>query len=89
MTERSDLLIPISEQASLKKNFFSYPSWTLTERQICDLELLLNGGFAPLKGFMGKKDYDSVLADMRLEDGTLWPMPIALDVNDQFLESVE
>ena len=63
-------------------------SWILTERQICDLELLLNGGFDPLTGFMGKKDYVSVLEDMRLKDGTLWPIPINLDVNDEFAESV-
>ena len=53
-----------------------YSSWQLTDRQICDLELLLNGGFSPLMGFMGKADYESVLDNMRLRDGSLWPMPI-------------
>jgi sulfate adenylyltransferase len=83
-----ELLIPMLKRNELKKQANNFLSWTLTERQICDLELLLNGGFSPLTGFMGKKDYDSALEEMRLEDGTLWPMPINLDVNDAFAESV-
>lgn len=54
---------------------------TLTERQLCDLELILNGGFSPLNGFMTEKDYTSVVKDLRLSNGTLWPMPITLDVS--------
>jgi sulfate adenylyltransferase len=50
----------------------TWPSWDLTERQLCDLELLLNGGFSPLKGFLTRADYDSVCSRMRLADGTLW-----------------
>ncbi|MEE4119071.1 MAG: adenylyltransferase, partial [Paracoccaceae bacterium] len=64
-------------------------SWDLTSRQICDLELLMNGGFAPLKGFLGRDDYDSVVERMRLADGTLWPMPITLDVSERFAGQVE
>ena len=52
----------------------------LNERQICDLELLLSGAFNPLKTFMGQKDYESVIKDMRLASGDLWPMPITLDI---------
>ena len=59
------------------------PDWDLTARQICDIELLLNGAFSPLTGFMSQADYDSVLSDMRLADGTLWPMPITLDVDEK------
>ena len=51
----------------------SYVGWNLTARQLCDLELLLNGGFSPLEGFMGQADYAAVLAGMRLADGTLMP----------------
>ncbi|RFF27675.1 MULTISPECIES: bifunctional sulfate adenylyltransferase/adenylylsulfate kinase [unclassified Wenzhouxiangella] len=54
--------------------------WSLTAQQLCDLELLTNGGFAPLTGFLDRADYESVLTDMRLASGTLWPMPIMLDV---------
>jgi sulfate adenylyltransferase len=49
----------------------------------------MNGGFQPLKGFMGREDYDAVLSEMRLADGTLWPMPITLDVSEAFAASVE
>ncbi|TAK76384.1 MAG: bifunctional sulfate adenylyltransferase/adenylylsulfate kinase [Gammaproteobacteria bacterium] len=65
------------------------PSLTLTHRQMCDLELLLNGGFTPLTGFMNQADYESVLDQMRLSDGTLWPMPITLDADRQFAETVK
>ena len=64
-------------------------SWDLTERQLCDLELLLNGGFSPLDGFLGRADYESVLADMRLASGALWPIPITLDVTPAFAEQLE
>jgi len=60
----------------------------LSQRQVCDLELILNGGFAPLHGFMNQADYESVLTDMRLSDGTLWPMPVTLDVDRQFADSL-
>ncbi|MHB8247792.1 MAG: sulfate adenylyltransferase [Acidithiobacillus sp.] len=55
---------------------------TLNERQRCDLELLLTGGFAPLSGYLGPADYETVLTRMRLADGRLWPMPIVLDVDE-------
>ncbi|MBS0654265.1 MAG: adenylyl-sulfate kinase [Verrucomicrobia bacterium] len=56
-------------------------SITLTEQQFCDLELLQNKGFAPLEGFMNSKDYNRVVSEMRLADGTVWPMPIVLDIS--------
>ena len=65
------------------------PIWSLTDRQICDLELLLNGGFAPLKGFLGKADYNSVLEKMRMADGSFWPIPITLDVTKQFSTNIK
>ncbi len=64
-------------------------SWSLTRRQLCDVELLLNGGFSPLNGFLTQRDYDSVLSSMRLADGTLWPMPINLDVSEAFAQSIK
>ncbi|HEX9876939.1 MAG TPA: bifunctional sulfate adenylyltransferase/adenylylsulfate kinase [Gammaproteobacteria bacterium] len=64
------------------------PSWDLTARQICDLELLLNGAFSPLEGFLGQRDFERVLQEMRLVDGTLWPIPITLDVSKRFADSI-
>lgn len=57
-------------------------SITLSSRQLCDLELLMNGSFSPLTGFMTGPEYESVLDRMRLQDGTIWPIPICLDVNE-------
>jgi len=65
-----------------------FPEWNLTHRQLCDLELLLSGGFSPLEGFMGQADHEAVCDGMHLADGTLWPMPINLDVTDAFGEKV-
>lgn len=62
--------------------------WILTPRQRCDLELLLVGGFHPLTGFLTQQDYQTVVSDMRLSTGQLWPMPITLDVHDAFADSV-
>ena len=61
----------------------------LTQRQLCDLELILNGGFAPLTTFMGEQDYNGCVENMRLADGSLWPMPIVLDVNEQMASQLE
>lgn len=55
-------------------------SWDLTPRQLCDLELLMCGAFSPLRGFMGRADYESVCSSMRLSSGLIWPMPVVLDV---------
>ena len=64
----------------MTSDFVTYPKIFLTNRQLCDLELILNGGFAPLTGFLNEKDYLSVIHDMRLSNGILWPIPIVLDV---------
>jgi len=63
-------------------------SVTLTQRQLCDLELILNGGFAPLTGFLNQADYDGVVHNMRLANGALWPMPITLDVDKATAEKI-
>ena len=61
----------------------NYKSITLNKRQLCDFELIVNGGFNPVKGFMKKNDYKSCLQNMRLEDGSLWAMPITLFINEK------
>jgi sulfate adenylyltransferase len=75
-----NLIVSPERGAELKAASRDWPSWDLTPRQFCDLELLLNGSFSPLTGFLGRADHDSVCAEMRLEDGTLWPIPITLDI---------
>ena len=54
----------------------------LNERQVCDLEMILIGAFAPLTGFMDEEDYNNVLDNMRLKNNTLWPLPITLSVQN-------
>jgi sulfate adenylyltransferase len=71
-----------------KKEAGEYQNWNLTDRQICDIELILNGAFSPLEGFLTKAEYDGVLKDMRLPSGVLWPMPITLDVSQEFADGI-
>ena len=78
-----NLFVDDDRTASVKNESRDWPSHDLTARQLCDLELLLNGGFSPLTGFMGQADYERVCVEMRLEDGTLWPLPITLDVPEE------
>ena len=89
-------LVPIPElfvapeaAEALKTEAGNMPSWDLSARQICDLELLMNGGFYPLKGFLTEQDYNGVVNDMHLASGDLWPMPVTLDVSEQFAQGVE
>lgn len=79
------------DQDQIEKHPFAaheLPSLTLSQRQLCDLELILNGGFAPLNSFMNKADYESVLEKMRLHNGKLWPMPITLDIGRCLADSI-
>ena len=64
------------------------PSIKISMRNLCDLELLATGGFSPLATFMGKADYERVLREMRLADGTLFPLPITLTVDPKELPTV-
>ena len=83
-----NLVLSADASAALKNEAKSLPSWTLNDRQICDLEMILNGGFSPLTGFLNESDYNSVLENMRLQDGTIWPIPITLDVTEEFAEAI-
>ncbi|EIN11898.1 sulfate adenylyltransferase [Punctularia strigosozonata HHB-11173 SS5] len=74
--------------AELSREADGLPSITLTERQLCDLELIMNGGFSPLEGFMNQKDYISVVETLRLADGALFPMPITLDVSQEDVDTL-
>lgn len=79
--ELVDLLVPPTEQAELRAHANRLPSLQLSERAVCDLEVLALGGFSPLRSFMGQADYARVLGEMRLADGTLFSIPVTLPVD--------
>ena len=82
-----DLMFSGLEKGQLNDDMAALPRIILTDRQLCDLELLLNGGFYPLEGFLTEEEYLSVLEKRRLPNGAIWPMPIVLDVNEEGLVS--
>ena len=84
-----ELYVSADSAQKLKVDAADLPSWDLTPRQICDLDMLMNGGFNPLKGFLSEADYNSVVDNLRLTDGSLWPMPITLDVSQAFADVLE
>jgi sulfate adenylyltransferase len=86
--ELIQLQVPAERAAELKAQSKDWPSWDLTARQLCDLELLMSGGFSPLRGFLNRADYEGVCQNMRLANGTLWPMPITLDVTEDFAKKL-
>ena len=76
-----DLLLPAGEREELRRHAASLPYIQLSERALCDLELLATGGFSPLETFLGRADYEHVLEEMRLSDGTLFPIPLTLTIS--------
>ena len=87
------MLPELYASSHLTENFKSkavkLASWNLTPRQICDLELIMNGGFYPLDGFLSQNDYEEVVENMRLANGKIWPIPITLDVSKEFANEVK
>lgn len=83
-----ELYVSYDSAQKLKHEAGNLISWDLTPRQVCDLELLMNGGFYPLKGFQSEADYNGTVENMRTADGTLWPIPVTLDVSEKFAETV-
>jgi sulfate adenylyltransferase len=86
--ELVNLLAPPERASKLQLQSRDWPSWDMTARQLCDLDLLMSGGFSPLRGFMTRVDYEGVCSTMRLRNGTLWPIPITLDVTDEFASRI-
>ena len=87
--ELINLISELDRAAELKAYSKQWPSWDLTPRQVCDIELLLSGGFSPLRGFMNRSDYELVCHNMRMSDGLLWPIPITLDVTEEFAKNLK
>lgn len=75
-----DSIHTMDTQTTFETELTTLPRLTLTPRQLFDLEQIVSGGFAPLTGFLNKADYESVVEHMHLVDGSIWPMPIVLDV---------
>jgi sulfate adenylyltransferase len=83
------LLVEHDRAVLLKDIVLSLQDITLNDRQLCDFELLSTGTFSPLKGYMTRPDYESVLDRMRLQNNTLWPIPICLDISETEARSLE
>ena len=83
------LLVDADRAAEIKRESRAWPSWDLTARQLCDLELLVSGGFSPLAGFMTRPEYESVCGTMRLPNGVIWPIPIVLDVPEEVARAMK
>ena len=83
-----DLYLNESEAEQEQQRAGEYLSWDLTPRQLCDLDLLTNGGFSPLTGFLAQADFESVCSNMRLSSGVLWPIPVVLDVSEEFADTI-
>jgi sulfate adenylyltransferase len=82
-----DLVVRGDEREELLEKSSRLPSMQISQRALCDLELLASGAFSPLDRFMGKADYERVLTEMRLTDGVLFPIPITLPVDEDALPS--
>lgn len=85
--ELKDLLARDAPRYSeLSAEAANLPAVTLSERQLCDLELIISGGFSPLEGFMNQKDYDGVVTNLHLADRKLFSMPICLDITKETIK---
>ena len=87
-SQRTSHLLPPDQAAEIRTTAQEWPHWSLTLRQTRDLELIVTGTCSPLTTFMGQEDHESVLASMRLKDGTLHPMPVTLDLEEAFAEKI-
>src|SRR5215210_5976243 len=81
--ELKELLVSPDEAAELKRYAESLPSILLSDRALCDLELLATGAFSPLDRFMDRRNYERVVSEMRLESGHVFPIPVTLPVDER------
>ena len=84
-----NLLADPARVETLKNLSMSIPDITMRDHHLCDFELLATGAFSPLEGYMVRADYEAVLDRMQLDDGTLWPLPICLDIPDTSARNME
>ncbi len=76
-------MVESSRAEALAAEAAAMQSITLSTKQACDLEMTATGAFSPLTGFVGKADFDSICSNLRFADGTVWPIPITLAVDDE------
>jgi sulfate adenylyltransferase len=81
-----DPMLSADQLGAARARAAGLPALDAGPRTLCDLELLLSGAFSPLQGFMGRADHERVCREMRLADGTLWPIPVTLDVTPELAE---
>jgi sulfate adenylyltransferase len=84
-----DRILPPGEAAELRTRARGLPRVVLAPLELADLELIATGAASPLEGFLGRDDHDRVVADLRLADGTVWPLPLSLPVPDEAVPSIE
>lgn len=84
-----NLMLDADDVESIKIESETYQATTLSQRQQCDLELLVTGALSPLTGFMSQQDYESVIENTTLADGTVWPIPYYLDLDLTKAENVD
>jgi len=83
-----DLLVDLRRAAEIREQSRDWPSVDLGPRQLCDLELLINGGYSPLDGYLGAADHRTVCSEMRLADGVFWPIPVILSIPDELADTL-
>jgi len=83
-----NLLLDETNAEHIKIESGLYPTVTLSQRQQCDLELLVTGALSPLTGFMNQHEYESVIENTRLTDGTVWPIPYYLDLTEEQADKI-
>lgn len=83
-----NLLLEETEADKVKVESESYKGITLTQRQQCDIELLVTGALSPLTGFMNQDDYESVIENASLQDGTVWPIPYYIDLTEEQAKTI-
>src|SRR6266480_428168 len=87
--ELVDLVVEADRARQIEAEARDWPSWNLSSRQLCDLELLLVGGLSPLRGFLTREGYEAVCESMRLPSGILWPIPVILDLPGGIAERLD
>ncbi len=75
-------IVSETQAATLREEAANLPRIELSSKQACDLEMIAIGAFSPLTGYVGKADFDSICNEMRLANGTVFPIPVTLAVDE-------